>query len=64
MEVIDVAAQGLPDKGGAVDWLALHPDATTTELLALHVIRGRVLVSARRRGHRSSRSPAEGYPNW
>jgi len=35
VEVIDVAALGLPDKGDAVDWLAMHPDATAADVLAL-----------------------------
>jgi len=32
---IDAAALGLPDKGDATDWLALHPDATAADVLAL-----------------------------
>ncbi len=35
MEVIDVEPLGLPDKGDAVDWLAMHPDATAADVLAL-----------------------------
>ncbi len=35
VELIDVAPLGLPDKGDAVDWLALHPDATAADVLAL-----------------------------
>ena len=35
MERADVEALGLPDKGDAVDWLALHPDATAANVLAL-----------------------------
>src|SRR6185437_10535399 len=35
IEVIDVAALALPDKGDAVDWLAMHPDATAADVLAL-----------------------------
>lgn len=32
---IDVEALNLPDKGDAVDWLTMHPDATTADVLAL-----------------------------
>jgi hypothetical protein len=35
VEVIDVEALGLDDKGDAVDWLAMHPDATAADMLAL-----------------------------
>lgn len=35
VEVIDVAPLGLPDKGDAVDWLAMHTDATAADVLAL-----------------------------
>ena len=35
VELIDVEAMGLPDKGDAVDWLALHPDATAADVLEL-----------------------------
>ncbi|MDE2155830.1 MAG: DUF3987 domain-containing protein [Xanthomonadaceae bacterium] len=35
VEMIDVEPLGLPDKGDAVDWLAMHPDATTANVLAL-----------------------------
>ena len=35
VETIDVEPLGLPDKGDAVDWLALHPDATAADVLAL-----------------------------
>lgn len=35
VEVIEAAALGLPEKGDAVDWLALHPDATSADVLAL-----------------------------
>lgn len=35
VEHIDVAALGLPMKGDAADWLALHPDATAADVLAL-----------------------------
>jgi len=35
VEVIDVAPLGLPDKGDAVDWLAMHADATAADVLAL-----------------------------
>lgn len=34
---IDVDSLGLPAKGDAVDWLAQHPDATASEVLALPV---------------------------
>jgi hypothetical protein len=33
--VIDVSALALPVKGDCVDWLAAHPDATATDILAL-----------------------------
>jgi len=35
VEVIDAGALDLPDKGDAVDWLALHPDATAADVLGL-----------------------------
>lgn len=35
VERIDVAALKLPDKGDAVDWLALHPAGTAADVLAL-----------------------------
>lgn len=35
VERIDVAALGLPVKGDVVDWLALHPNATADDVLAL-----------------------------
>jgi hypothetical protein len=35
VEVIDVAPLGLPDKGDAVDWLAIHTDGTAADVLAL-----------------------------
>ncbi|NYE27313.1 hypothetical protein HDE78_000238 [Rhodanobacter sp. K2T2] len=35
VERIDVETLGLPDKGDAVDWLAIHPDASAVEVLAL-----------------------------
>ena len=35
VERVDVEALGLSDKGDAVDWLALHPDATAADVLAL-----------------------------
>jgi len=35
VEVVDVEALGLPDKGDAVDWLAQHPEATAADVLAL-----------------------------
>jgi len=44
VEVIDVEALGLPDKGDAVDWLALHPDATAADVLALPRLAARVLI--------------------
>ncbi len=33
--IIDVSKLGLPFKGDCVDWLATHPEATVTEILAL-----------------------------
>jgi hypothetical protein len=33
--LVDVETLGLPDKGDAVDWLALHPYATAADVLAL-----------------------------
>lgn len=35
VERIDVAALELPEKGDAVDWLALHPTGTAADVLAL-----------------------------
>jgi len=35
VEHIDVEALGLPDKGDAVDWLEMYPDATAADVLAL-----------------------------
>ena len=35
VEVIDVAALDLPDKGDCVDWIAAHPDATAADVLEL-----------------------------
>jgi len=35
VDVIDAAALGLPEKGDVADWLALHPNATVAEVLAL-----------------------------
>ena len=35
VEVIDVAALNLPDKGDAVDWIAAHPNAAAADVLAL-----------------------------
>ncbi len=36
--IIDVAALNLPPKGDAVDWLMLHPDATTAGIAALSIV--------------------------
>lgn len=35
IEIIDVAHLGLPEKGDAVDWLALHPNANAEDVLRL-----------------------------
>jgi len=35
VKAIDVEALGLDDKGDAVDWLAMHPDATAADVLEL-----------------------------
>ncbi len=35
VEVLDVAALNLPDKGDCVDWLQAHPDATAADIEAL-----------------------------
>ncbi len=35
VSLIDLAALDLPPKGDVVDWLAEHPDATTTDIAAL-----------------------------
>ncbi|WEN13718.1 DUF927 domain-containing protein [Rhodanobacter sp. AS-Z3] len=35
VELIDVEPLGLPEKGDAVDWLALYPNATADDVLAL-----------------------------
>lgn len=42
VEMIDVAPLGLPDKGDAVDWLAMYPDATAADVLALPRLAARV----------------------
>jgi len=44
VEVIDVEALGLPDKDDAVDWLALHPDATAADVLALPRLAARAVA--------------------
>ena len=46
VEIIDVKPLGLPDKGDAVDWLAMHPDATAADVLALSRLAPRVLPAA------------------
>ena len=46
IELVDVEALGLPDKGDAVDWLALHPDATAADVLALPRLAARVMVES------------------
>ncbi len=38
VDVIDVAALNLPDKGDVVDWLAEHPNATAADVLALPIM--------------------------
>lgn len=35
VEMIDVEPLGLPEKGDAVNWLAMHPDATAADVIAL-----------------------------
>lgn len=35
VEVVEVEPLRLPDRGDAVDWLAMHPDATAADVLAL-----------------------------
>lgn len=35
VDVLDVLALALPDKGDCVDWLAIHPEATSIDLLNL-----------------------------
>jgi hypothetical protein len=35
VDMVDVAALVMPDKGDCVDWLALHPDATAGDVLSL-----------------------------
>jgi hypothetical protein len=35
VEIVDVAALDLPDKGDAVDWLSAHPGATAADVWAL-----------------------------
>jgi hypothetical protein len=39
VERIDVAALGLPEKGDVVDWLALHPNATAADVVALPAVK-------------------------
>jgi len=46
VEMVDVAPLGLPDKGDAVDWLALHPDATAADVLKLPRLAACVVVEA------------------
>ena len=43
VRVLDVAALGLQAKGDAADWLALHPDATAPEVLALACVPTRAI---------------------
>ena len=38
VRVVDVAALGLPPKADVVDWLAMHPDATAADVLALATV--------------------------
>ena len=38
VRLVDVAALALPPKGDAVDWLAMHPDATDADVLALATV--------------------------
>lgn len=38
VEVLDVAALNLPEKGDCVDWLADHPEATAADVMALPVM--------------------------
>ena len=38
VRLVDIAALGLAGKGGAFDWLALHPDATAADVWALATI--------------------------
>lgn len=38
VERVDVDALDLPDKGDCVDWLAMHPDATTADVEALATV--------------------------
>ena len=35
---VDIAALGLAEKGGAFDWLALHPDATAADVWVLPMV--------------------------
>ncbi|MEO8998099.1 MAG: DUF3987 domain-containing protein, partial [Rhodanobacter sp.] len=44
VEMIDVEPLGLPDKGDAVDWLTMNPDATAADVLALPRLAARVEV--------------------
>jgi hypothetical protein len=46
VEMVDVAPLGLPDKDDAVDWLALHPDATAADVLKLPRLAACVVVEA------------------
>jgi hypothetical protein len=45
VEVIDVQPMGLRNKGDAVDWLAMHPDAMATDVLALPRLAARIEVT-------------------
>jgi hypothetical protein len=46
VEMIDVEALSLPDKGDAVDWLALHRDATPADVLGLRRLPASVETAA------------------
>jgi hypothetical protein len=44
VETIDVQPLGLPDKGDAVNWLAMHPEATAADVLVLPRLSARMEV--------------------
>lgn len=45
VEMVDVEPLDLPDAGDAVDWLAMHPDATAVDVLALARLEPRLEVT-------------------
>jgi len=46
VQVIDVAALGLPPKGDAFDWIAAHPQATAADVLVLPTVQAEAPADA------------------